>query len=54
MYLKMAEEDDQKMAESWKADADGILIFVRFNVLVLYFDAHSGLRLVYSPLRWRQ
>ena len=29
MYLDMAAEDDKKMAESWKADADGILIFVR-------------------------
>ena len=24
----MASEDDKKMAESWKDDADGILIFV--------------------------
>ena len=29
MYLERAEEEDKKMAESWKADADGILIFVR-------------------------
>ena len=29
MYLEMATEDDKKMAENWKADADGILIFVR-------------------------
>ena len=29
MYMKMATEDDEKMAENWKADADGILIFVR-------------------------
>ncbi|KAI9431651.1 hypothetical protein H4582DRAFT_2062513 [Lactarius indigo] len=27
MYLGMAEEEDKKMAESWKADADGILVF---------------------------
>ncbi|KAF8258903.1 hypothetical protein EI94DRAFT_1070312 [Lactarius quietus] len=27
MYLDMAAEEDKKMAESWKADADGILIF---------------------------
>ena len=25
----MANEEDKKMAESWKDDADGILIFVR-------------------------
>ena len=29
MYLEMATEEDKKMVESWKADADGILIFVR-------------------------
>ena len=29
MYLEMAEEEDKKLAESWQADADGILIFVR-------------------------
>ena len=29
MYLEMAKEEDEKMAENWKADAEGILIFVR-------------------------
>ena len=29
MYLEMAAEEDKKMAEDRKADADGILIFVR-------------------------
>ena len=29
MYLEMATEEDNKMVEDWKADADGILIFVR-------------------------
>src|SRR6266702_1654569 len=29
MYSEMASEEDKKMAEGWKADADGILIFVR-------------------------
>ena len=28
MYLEMAGEEDKKMADSWKADADGILVFV--------------------------
>ncbi|KAN0139085.1 hypothetical protein V8E53_003087 [Lactarius tabidus] len=27
MYLEMATEEDKKMVENWKADADGILIF---------------------------
>ena len=31
MYLEMATEEDKKMVESWKADADGILIFVRLS-----------------------
>jgi len=28
MYLERAAEEDKKMTDSWKADADGILIFV--------------------------
>ncbi|KAI0246529.1 hypothetical protein BJV78DRAFT_1134971, partial [Lactifluus subvellereus] len=27
MYLERADEEDKKMAESWKGDADGILVF---------------------------
>jgi hypothetical protein len=30
MYLDRAEEEDRRVAESWKGDADGILVFVRF------------------------
>ena len=37
MYLGMAEEEDKDMAESWKADAEGILVFVRLSPLVLCF-----------------
>jgi hypothetical protein len=37
MYLEMAEEEDKKMAESWKADAEGILVFVRLHLLVSCF-----------------
>ena len=34
MYMEMATEEDKKMVEDWKADADGILIFVRhYNIL---------------------
>ena len=39
MYLEMAEEEDRKMAESWKADAEGILVFVRLYLLDLCFTA---------------
>ena len=35
MYMEMAEEEDKKLTESWKADADGILIFVRIYLLAL-------------------
>jgi hypothetical protein len=33
MYAKIAQEEDDKMAESWQKDADGIIIFVRPGVL---------------------
>ena len=42
MYLEMATEEDKKMVEDWKADADGILIFVRLSSgIVLLLHAHS-------------
>jgi len=28
MYLDLAEKEDRKMAESWKGDANGMLVFV--------------------------
>src|SRR6266702_4195636 len=37
MYLEMATEEDKKMVEGWKADADGSLIFVRRYLLVPCF-----------------
>jgi hypothetical protein len=37
MYLEFAREEDKKMAEGWKADADGILIFVGFHPPALCF-----------------
>ena len=37
MYLEMTEEEDKKMAEGWKADAEGILVFVRPHFLVPCF-----------------
>ena len=33
MYLERAEEEDKKMAESWKGDAEGILVFVSAHFL---------------------
>jgi hypothetical protein len=37
LYLEMATKDDNNMVENWKADADGILIFVRFYCLIRSF-----------------
>ena len=53
MYSEMATEEDKKMVEDWKADADGILIFVRLSSNLTIRAADSvinGHRLVYSPL----
>ena len=42
MYLEMATEEDIKMVENWKADADGILIFVRLlSILIGCLTANS-------------
>jgi hypothetical protein len=32
MYSKLAVEEDNKMAERWQKDAEGIIIFVRLEV----------------------
>ncbi len=37
MYLEMASEQDEKMAENWKADAEGILVFVSLYLLISCF-----------------
>jgi hypothetical protein len=34
IYSKAAEEEDNKMAERWQKDADGILIFVSPRIAV--------------------
>ena len=52
MYLEMATEEDKKMVEDWKADADGILIFVRLYLQSCASASRplNGHRLVYSQL----
>jgi hypothetical protein len=37
MYSEHAEEEDNKMAERWQKDADGIIIFVR-PTLTIHFE----------------
>ena len=54
MYLEFAREEDKKMAEGWKADADGILIFVGFYLSALCFGPLKGHhRPVYFPRPWQ-
>jgi hypothetical protein len=57
MYLEMAVEEDKKMTEAWKADADGILIFVSISLLCHSLTELMAHRLVYSlrlsPHRFR-
>jgi hypothetical protein len=50
MYSKAAEEEDNKMAESWQKDADGILIFVspRNGIRISLCLRQEYYRLVYS------
>lgn len=39
MYLERAKEKDETIAESWQADANGILVFVRLSYPVLHTDS---------------
>ena len=34
-YLKIAEDEDNKMTDGWKADADSVLVFVSMEVLLI-------------------
>jgi hypothetical protein len=34
MYSKLAEEDDNTMAERWQKDAEGIIIFVSYQTVI--------------------
>ena len=48
MYTKAAEDEDNKMVESWQKDADGILIFVS-----PYLRIHTALCIdwnIYRPV----
>ena len=43
MYLQLAGEEDKKMTENWKGDADGILIFVsRYSICGASTHIHPG------------
>ena len=54
MYLTRAEKFDKEHSESWKANADGILVFVRASTYTLpteISDPGGTLRLVCFPQR---
>jgi hypothetical protein len=54
MYVKMSQEEDNKMADRWQKDADGILIFVSSSCHAFErSDQREHCRPVYSllPLR---
>ena len=50
LYLERASEEDKKMAENWKGDADGILIFVRHYHLFQNFIHTNSLLIDWSIL----
>lgn len=53
VYVEEAESHDKALVETWKDDMEGIIIFVRFPVLLLHplVDNHAILsRLVYIQL----
>ena len=43
MYMEMATEEDKKIVENWKADADGILIFVRLSSNLIFHTSSMGI-----------
>jgi hypothetical protein len=52
MYREMAEEEDNKMAERWQKDAEGIIIFVSPQLLSIPFTHQvKSCRLAYSLLQ---
>jgi hypothetical protein len=38
LYLNEVKEDDNAMADVWKQDAKGILVFVSLNMLIYLFS----------------
>ena len=55
MYLEIAAEEDKEMAENWKAEADGTLIFVRLLIpCFIYADSSSTHRSDRFILRCRR
>ena len=52
MYTKVAEDEDNKMVETWQKDAKGILIFVSHSIEIhIILCINWNCRLVYSQPR---
>ena len=48
MYLDRVTQKDSKMVESWKGDADGILLFVSFQATISDTSVFNLLRSTYK------
>ena len=46
MYIDRVIEEDSKMVESWKGDADGMLVFVSFQTSTTSRNSASNLQLL--------
>ena len=44
MYLDEVKEDDQRITDAWKEDANGLLVFVSLNVMVSLFVSMTNLK----------
>jgi hypothetical protein len=44
MYLDEVKEDDQRITDAWKEDANGLLVFVSLNLLVSRFISMTSLK----------
>ena len=44
MYLDQVKEDDQRITDAWKEDADGLLVFVSLNLLASQFISMTSLK----------
>ena len=52
LYLSQAEKVDKEHSESWTANTDGVLVFVRHNPshqITVYSYLNALIRLVFSP-----
>src|SRR6266576_6799316 len=44
MYLGEVKEDDQRITDAWKEDANGLLVFVSLKLLVSLFISMTSLK----------